>query len=140
MEAHTICRYNNLMFLKTYDGSAEDLCLSFTIANDDFGTNKEIELIPNGANIDVTDFNKHRYIGKLNHEQMFYLPFHISYLVFLWFEFTKVLLQSITFVTESKNNLKHSPVAFGTSSIETGSEFSMNLNSKYSSVAHLTEK
>ena len=51
------------MFLKTYDGSAEDLCLSFTVANDNFGTNKEIELIPNGANIDVTDTNKHRYIG-----------------------------------------------------------------------------
>jgi hypothetical protein len=55
--------YNNLMFLKTYEGNAEDLCLSFTIANDDFGTNEEIELIPNGANIDVTDTNKHRYIG-----------------------------------------------------------------------------
>lgn len=55
------------MFLKTYDGSAEDLSLSFTVANDDFGTNKEIELIPNGANIDVTDSNKHRYIGKLKY-------------------------------------------------------------------------
>jgi len=55
--------YNNLMFLKNYDGNAEDLCLTFSIANDDFGTKKEVELLPNGAQIDVTNTNKHRYIG-----------------------------------------------------------------------------
>ena len=60
-----VCRnLENLMFLKTYDGNAEDLCLTFTVANDNFGTNTEIELIPNGANIDVTDTNKHHYIGE----------------------------------------------------------------------------
>ena len=56
--------YNNLMFLKTYDGDAEDLCLTFTVTVDDFGGNKEIPLIPKGANIEVTNANKHRYIGK----------------------------------------------------------------------------
>lgn len=56
--------YNNLMFLKTYEGDAEDLCLTFTVADDDFGGNKEIPLIPNGADIPVTNQNKHRYIGK----------------------------------------------------------------------------
>lgn len=56
--------YNNLMFLKTYDGDAEDLALTFTVANDDFGGNKQIDLIPNGANISVTNANKQRYIGK----------------------------------------------------------------------------
>jgi len=55
--------YNNLMFLKTYDGDALDLCLTFTVATDDFGINKEIPLKPNGANIDVTNANKHQYIG-----------------------------------------------------------------------------
>ena len=60
--------YNNLMFLKTYDGDAEDLALTFTVANDDFGTNKEIELIPNGSQVDVTNANKHRYIGKCCHD------------------------------------------------------------------------
>lgn len=55
--------YNNIMFLKTYDGDAEDLCLSFTVANDDFGTNREIPLMPNGVNIEVTNSNKQRYIG-----------------------------------------------------------------------------
>ena len=55
--------YNNLMFLKNYDGDAEDLCLTFTVANDDFGGNTEIPLIPNGANIAVTNSNKQRYVG-----------------------------------------------------------------------------
>lgn len=55
--------YNNLMFLKTYDGDAEDLCLTFTVTNDDFGGTREIALIPNGSNVEVTNVNKHRYIG-----------------------------------------------------------------------------
>mmetsp|Transcript_2993 Transcript_2993/g.3460 ORF Transcript_2993/g.3460 Transcript_2993/m.3460 type:complete len:1148 (+) Transcript_2993:143-3586(+) len=55
--------YNNLMFLKTYEGDAADLCLTFTIANDDFGGNKEVPLIPNGADVEVTNLNKQRYIG-----------------------------------------------------------------------------
>jgi len=53
--------YNNLMFLKTYEGDASDLCLTFTVANDDFGVN-EVPLITNGANIEVTNTNKRRYI------------------------------------------------------------------------------
>lgn len=57
--------YNNLMFLKTYDGNAEDLCLTFTVAVDDFGGTREIPLMPNGSDIEVNNSNKHRYIGKL---------------------------------------------------------------------------
>jgi ubiquitin-protein ligase E3 C len=57
--------YNNLMFLKTYDGDAEDLCLTFSVAVDDFGGNREIPLIPNGANKEVTNANKQHYIGEL---------------------------------------------------------------------------
>eukprot|EP00584_Thalassiosira_punctigera_P027188 CAMPEP_0172577912 /NCGR_PEP_ID=MMETSP1067-20121228/138470_1 /TAXON_ID=265564 ORGANISM="Thalassiosira punctigera, Strain Tpunct2005C2" /NCGR_SAMPLE_ID=MMETSP1067 /ASSEMBLY_ACC=CAM_ASM_000444 /LENGTH=378 /DNA_ID=CAMNT_0013370605 /DNA_START=436 /DNA_END=1573 /DNA_ORIENTATION=+ len=53
--------YNNLMFLKTYDGDVSDLCLTFTVANDDFGVN-EVPLITNGANVEVTNKNKNRYI------------------------------------------------------------------------------
>ena len=56
--------YNNLMFLKTYDGDAGDLCLTISMANDDFGSNREIELIPNGSSTEVTNSNKQRYIGK----------------------------------------------------------------------------
>jgi Ubiquitin-protein ligase len=54
--------YNNLMFLKTYDGDAMDLCLTFAVSKDDFGSNEEISLIPGGENMDVTNSNKHRYI------------------------------------------------------------------------------
>lgn len=43
--------YDNIMFLKTYENDAEDLCLTFTVANDNFGDNTEINLIPNGNNI-----------------------------------------------------------------------------------------
>mmetsp|Transcript_20160 Transcript_20160/g.43793 ORF Transcript_20160/g.43793 Transcript_20160/m.43793 type:complete len:1384 (-) Transcript_20160:144-4295(-) len=53
--------YDNLMFLKNYDGDVSDLCLTFTVANDDFGIS-EVPLIANGANIDVTNANKRRYI------------------------------------------------------------------------------
>ena len=55
--------YNNLMFLKTYDGDASDLCLTFTVTNDDFGGTTEIPLMPDGANMEVTNVNKHRYIS-----------------------------------------------------------------------------
>ena len=55
--------YNNLMFLKTYDGDASDLTLTFTVNVDEFGGTREIPLIPNGANVDVTNSNKHYYIG-----------------------------------------------------------------------------
>jgi ubiquitin-protein ligase E3 C len=58
--------YQNLMFLKNFDGDAEDLCLTFTVADDDFGKNKEVPLIPNGADIPVTNSNKQRYIGESN--------------------------------------------------------------------------
>ena len=37
--------YNNLMFLKTYEGDAEDLCLTFSVNDDDFGSGVEVELI-----------------------------------------------------------------------------------------------
>lgn len=55
--------HNNIMFLKTYEHDAEDLCLTFSIANDDFGQNNEINLIPNGSEIPVTNANKNHYIG-----------------------------------------------------------------------------
>jgi hypothetical protein len=55
--------YNNLMFLKTYDGDARDLCLSFTVTTDDFGGTKEIPLVPKGDSLEVTNANKLRYIG-----------------------------------------------------------------------------
>jgi len=55
--------YQNLMFLKTYNGDASDMSLTFTILTDDFGSSEEKALIPNGANVEVTNNNKQRYIG-----------------------------------------------------------------------------
>jgi hypothetical protein len=49
------------MFLKTYTEDVSDLCLTFTVSNDDFGVS-EVPLIANGANIEVTNENKNRYI------------------------------------------------------------------------------
>lgn len=37
--------YRNLMFLKTYNGGdVEDLCLTFTVADEAFGANKEVRV------------------------------------------------------------------------------------------------
>ncbi|KAI9917016.1 hypothetical protein PsorP6_017032 [Peronosclerospora sorghi] len=54
--------YKNLMFLKSYDGDIEELCLTHTVVHDVFGEQKEIAIIPNGGNIPVTNENKTRYI------------------------------------------------------------------------------
>lgn len=54
--------YKNLIFLKKYDGDFKDLGLNFTIDKTIFGDNVEIELIPNGANIPVTEESVARYI------------------------------------------------------------------------------
>jgi ubiquitin-protein ligase E3 C len=53
--------YNNLKFLKTYQGSVTDLCLTFSIVNPS-DSSKEIELIPGGRNIAVDETNKIKYI------------------------------------------------------------------------------
>lgn len=54
--------YNNLMFLKAYEGDTTDLCLTFSIMHDQFGGNKDVLLIPDGANVEVTNVNKQRYV------------------------------------------------------------------------------
>jgi len=53
--------FKHLMFLKNYSGSWEDLCLSFTVSDAAFGISRELELIPNGKNIDVTSANSKCY-------------------------------------------------------------------------------
>lgn len=55
--------YNNLMFLKTYEGDASDLCLTFSVTKDEFGSNEEIPLIHGGNEMNVTNSNKYRYIS-----------------------------------------------------------------------------
>jgi len=54
--------YQNLKFLKNYQGNAEDLSLNFVVTNVD---GSEVELIPKGREKSVTNDNKLQYIYKL---------------------------------------------------------------------------
>ncbi|CBY07488.1 unnamed protein product [Oikopleura dioica] len=57
--------YNSVKFIK--DNSIDDayLFMDFTVVEERFGKKEVKELIPNGAEIEVTDANKHEYIEKL---------------------------------------------------------------------------
>lgn len=53
------------MFLKGYEGDVSDLCLNFTVSTDDFGvrgSEAEVPLVEDGANVEVTNENKRSYI------------------------------------------------------------------------------
>lgn len=54
--------YKNLMQLKHYHGSVEDLALTFSVSEMEFGQVVTRNLIPDGANIPVTNENRIRYI------------------------------------------------------------------------------
>lgn len=54
-----------MLQVKYYDGNVEDLGLTMTTAVDQFGVSQEIELIPNGAHISVTNGNRPIYIMHL---------------------------------------------------------------------------
>ena len=41
----------------------EDLCLTFSVSNADYGQAKEVDLIEDGRNVSVTGENKIRYIA-----------------------------------------------------------------------------
>ncbi|KAJ7227472.1 HECT-domain-containing protein [Mycena pura] len=62
--------YNGLIFLKHYAGNPEDLSLNFTVAVEDFGVNKTINLIPDGSNIAVTKENRLQYIYLVSHYRL----------------------------------------------------------------------
>ena len=46
--------YNNLMYLKYYEGNVEDLGLTMSVNENIYGKNININLEPNGENIPVT--------------------------------------------------------------------------------------
>ena len=50
--------------MRTYEGDAEDLMLTFSVTdeNEVTGERREVELIPGGSNLNVTNKNKFRYI------------------------------------------------------------------------------
>ncbi|EIE22502.1 HECT-domain-containing protein [Coccomyxa subellipsoidea C-169] len=57
--------YRQLLFLRDYDGDVEDLALTFTVTDSDFGTNREIELVPGSRERAVTDGNRLEYIHRV---------------------------------------------------------------------------
>lgn len=54
--------YKNLLFLKTFDGDVADLCLDFSVAEEDCGVTRVVDLRPGGRSIEVTHANRLRYI------------------------------------------------------------------------------
>ncbi|KAG4039295.1 E3 ubiquitin-protein ligase [Phytophthora cactorum] len=54
--------YTSLMRLKHYDGNVEDLALTFSVSEMEFGEVVTRNLVPDGANIPVTNENRIRYI------------------------------------------------------------------------------
>ncbi|KAI9001958.1 hypothetical protein BC832DRAFT_593809 [Gaertneriomyces semiglobifer] len=63
--------YKGLMFLKSYPGDVEkDLGLTFSIDAEEFGQAKSINLIPNGANVPVTNENRIQYIYLVAHYKL----------------------------------------------------------------------
>jgi HECT-domain (ubiquitin-transferase) len=56
----------NLVFLKRYNGdSIEDLCLTFTVTDECFGSTTETELVPGGASRSVTARNRLEYVNRV---------------------------------------------------------------------------
>lgn len=50
--------YKGLVQLKNYTGNPEDLSLNFTVAEEEFGVTRSIDLIAGGSDIAVTRLNR----------------------------------------------------------------------------------
>ncbi|KAG2070327.1 HECT-domain-containing protein [Suillus decipiens] len=62
--------YQGLIFLKNYTGDVEDLALNFTVAIEEFGVAKAVDLIPDGSNVPVTRENRLQYIYLTSHYRL----------------------------------------------------------------------
>lgn len=61
--------YNSLEWM-LHNDITDVLDLTFTIDSDEFGATKTIELVPNGANIPVTDENKYEYVRLVTEQRL----------------------------------------------------------------------
>lgn len=52
--------YKSMIFIKNYEGDIRDLCLTFSLSNND---RKEEDLIAGGKNVEVNNSNKIRYVN-----------------------------------------------------------------------------
>lgn len=50
--------YRGLISLKNYPGDCQDLALTFSIDEEEFGTTQTVDLVPNGSDVAVTNLNK----------------------------------------------------------------------------------
>jgi len=55
--------YRSLVSLKQYEGDCEDMGLDFTIEEETFGKREEIELVPGGGDLPVTNTNRLHYVA-----------------------------------------------------------------------------
>ncbi|KAF9353595.1 Ubiquitin-protein ligase E3B [Mortierella sp. AD094] len=58
--------FQNLMFVKKYEGDVEDLGLTFSLDEEVFGTHRTIELMAGGKDVEVTKDNRINYIFKVS--------------------------------------------------------------------------
>ncbi|KAF9398955.1 Ubiquitin-protein ligase E3B [Mortierella sp. AD011] len=58
--------FQNLMFVKKYEGNVEDLGLTFSLDEEVFGTHRTIELMIGGKDVEVTKENRINYIFKVS--------------------------------------------------------------------------
>jgi len=54
--------HKNLMLLKNYEGDVTDLCLDFSVTNDELGGGGVSELVPGGSALEVNNGNRIQYI------------------------------------------------------------------------------
>jgi len=54
--------YKQLMFLRSYEGDVSDLCLTFSMTDSELGHVREVDLVPGGSSIAVTNENRISYI------------------------------------------------------------------------------
>eukprot|EP01083_Nonionella_stella_P071473 191988_1 len=57
--------YKNLISLKRLEGDVADLSLTFSTTTQSFGEAKNVDLIPNGSNVSVTNENRLKFIHTL---------------------------------------------------------------------------
>ncbi|KAG0587489.1 hypothetical protein KC19_2G168200 [Ceratodon purpureus] len=62
--------YQNLLFLKHYDGDLSQLAVYFVVMDNEYGEQTEVELIPGGRDIQVTNDNVIKYIHLVAHHRL----------------------------------------------------------------------
>ncbi|KAG6810699.1 hypothetical protein H0H92_010698 [Tricholoma furcatifolium] len=63
--------YSGLLFLKHYEsGPVEDLSLNFSIAVEELGETKMVDLVPGGGDISVTKDNRMEYVQRVAHYKL----------------------------------------------------------------------